>query len=83
MFNIRFAENYYDREVNGVHIEADKRSGCEYCFMGFQFEVDKPQNRLSKSKILNPKRYNKMMKVEHNGISMKRAISKTFYIGDK
>lgn len=32
--------------------------------------------------LKNPKRYEKMMKVKHNDITMKRALSKTFYIGD-
>jgi 3'-phosphoadenosine 5'-phosphosulfate sulfotransferase (PAPS reductase)/FAD synthetase len=85
--NIRFAENYYDRWIDGIFVKGDKRSGCEYCLMGYAFETTKKrradkeyQNRLQISKICDPKRYEKMMKVVNNGITFKEAILKTFTI---
>jgi len=85
LHNIRFAENYYDRVINGVLVKGDKRSGCEMCYMGFAFETTKKakadpeyMNRLQISKICDPKKYEKMMKVENNGVTFKEAIMTTF-----
>ncbi len=85
LHGIRFAENYYDREINGTLVHGDKRSGCEYCLMGFAFETTKKkkadmfyQNRLQISKICDPRRYEKMMKVVNNGVTFKEATMTTF-----
>lgn len=85
LHNIRFAENYYDRWVNGVFVKGDLRSGCEYCLMGFAHETTKKRradkeymNRLQISKICNPKKHEKMMKVVNNGVTFKEATLRTF-----
>jgi 3'-phosphoadenosine 5'-phosphosulfate sulfotransferase (PAPS reductase)/FAD synthetase len=84
-YNLRFAENYYDRYVNGVFVSADKRSGCDLCFMGFQFEITKKrqsdmfyQNRAEKSMICEPKRFEKIMNIENNGVKFKEAMKIVF-----
>jgi len=89
-YNIRFAENYYDRWINGVFVKGDKRSGCEYCLMGFAFETTKKrksdeeyQNRLQISKICDPKKYKVMMKISNNGVSFREATLKTFNLSEE
>lgn len=69
--NIRFAECYYDRVINGHFIPARKRTGCEYCGFGIHLEDN---DRFITSSILTPKRYDKIMKLKNNGISFKTAI---------
>lgn len=78
--NIRFSENYYDRVINGTLVFADKRSGCEYCLMGFKFDESNlfSQNRLEKAKIINPKKFIRIMSIKNNGVSFKDAIRKVY-----
>lgn len=83
--NIRFAENYYDRYVNGQFVTADKRSGCDKCLMGFKFEITKKrqqdmfyQNRLQKSQICDPKGFEKIMNTKNNGVTFRKAIKTVF-----
>ncbi len=80
MNNFRFSENYYDRKVDGVFVSADKRSGCELCLMGFRYDKNNlfEQDRLEKAKILNPKRFERLMDTENNGVTFRDAI-KTVY----
>jgi len=80
--NIRFSENYYDRIFNNTLVFADKRSGCEYCLMGFKFDKSNlfSQNRLEKAKIVNPKKFNRIMSIKNNGISFSEAIKKVYSI---
>lgn len=70
-FNIRFAECYYDRVVNGVFIPKRDRTGCEYCGFGITLEKE---DRFERSKLSAPKRYEKMMNLKNNGVSFKTAI---------
>lgn len=65
-YDIRFAECYYDRVVNGILIKALKQSGCEYCHYGEHLEDG---DRFASSRILTPKRYEKMMKISNNGVT--------------
>ena len=70
-YNIRFAECYYDRIINGALVKARKRTGCEYCGFGITHEEE---DRFARSKITNPKRYESIMKIENNGITFLDAI---------
>jgi len=70
-FNIRFAECYYDQNINGVIIPARDRTGCEYCGFGITLE---DKNRFERSELINPKRYKKMMALENNGVKFSEAI---------
>jgi len=69
--NIRFAECYYDRVVDGHFIPARTRTGCEYCAFGVHLEEN---DRFYTSAILTPKRYNKMMKLSNNGTTFREVI---------
>ena len=70
-FNIRFAECYYDRVIDGVLIKARPRTGCEYCMFG----IDQEENdRFASSRILTPKRYKSMMNLENNGVTFEEAM---------
>ena len=71
LYNIRFAECYYDRVIDGVFIPKKKRSGCKYCGFGITHEKE---DRFARSKLTNPKRYEGMMKIENNGVSFRDAI---------
>lgn len=70
-YGIRFAECYYDRIVDGVLVEALERSGCEYC--GFGNTLEK-KDRFERSMIVSPKRYEKIMSIQNNGVTFKEAI---------
>lgn len=80
LHNIRFAENYYDRVVNGVFIPADERSGCKYCLMGYNYDKNDLFNmdRLEKLKATEPKKFKRMMSVENNGVPFGKAINIVF-----
>jgi len=69
--NIRFAECYYDRIVNGQLLKGETRTGCEYCGFGIHLDGAK---RFMRSKLLTPKRYKKMMSLENNGVKFSEAI---------
>jgi 3'-phosphoadenosine 5'-phosphosulfate sulfotransferase (PAPS reductase)/FAD synthetase len=88
VYNFKFAENYYDRWVNGVFVQGDKRSGCRFCFMGFARELQKRnrgnlfyQNRLQIEKLTNPK-YEKLLNVKNNGVTVREALKITFGLKD-
>jgi len=70
-YNIRFAECYYDREVDGKFVPKRVRTGCEYCAFGITLEAT---DRFERSKITAPKKYEKMMNLENNGVKYKTAI---------
>ena len=78
LHNIRFAECYYDRTVNGQYLAAEKRTGCISCGFGYQFEKNTlfESDRFAKQKIKNPVRYNKIMQLKNNGITYKEALNK-------
>ena len=71
-FNIRFAECYYEQVVDGIVIPPKDRTGCEYCGFGITLE---DKNRFERSKLINPKRYKKMMALENGGIKFSEAIA--------
>lgn len=71
MFDIRFAECYYDQTINGVFLKARSRTGCEFCAFGIHLEKD---DRFERSKLLAPKRFQKMMDLENNGIRFSEVI---------
>lgn len=71
-YNIRFAECYYDRFVNGTFVKGRTRTGCEFCGFGITLEKN---DRFEASKIVSPKRYEKMMKLENNGVTFENAIN--------
>jgi len=72
LHNIRFAECYYDKIVDGVSIKAETRTGCEFCGFGIHLEKE---NRLDRVKQRTPKRYEKMMNLKNNGVSFREALS--------
>jgi len=76
--NIRFAECYYDRVVNGQFLAAEVRTGCTFCGFGYQFENNTlfESDRFTKQKIKNPARYKKIMQLKNNGVTFKEALSK-------
>lgn len=76
LFNIRFAECYYDRIIDGQLIKKRTRTGCEYCMFGITLEKE---DRFETSKILAPKRYENMMALENNGVTFKTAMNLVKY----
>lgn len=83
-FNLRFAECYYDRIINGKLVKACSRSGCDSCDYG------SPKDReikFARSKAVSPKKFASMMKVENNGVTYEKAIKigrkqiETTYLG--
>ncbi len=78
--NIRFADCYYDRFIDGVLLKAETRTGCIFCGFGIHLENE---SRFEKQKIKNPKRYNAMMSLENNGVSFKNAIDVVLNNGKK
>ena len=59
--NLRFAEVYYDRSVNGEFVPALDRTGCIFCLFGIHHESDGPNivdmNRFQRLKISHPRQY--------------------------
>lgn len=76
-YNIRFAECYYDREINGVKVKGEKRTGCELCAYGIHLEEE---NRLDRVKLESPKRFELIMNTENNGVKFKDALE--IYLGE-
>lgn len=71
-YNIRFAECYYDSLVGGVLLKGETRTGCEYCAFGLHLEeID----RFTRSRLLTPKRYEKMMNLENGGVKFSEALT--------
>lgn len=68
-YNIRFAECYYDRVINGVFIPKRDRSGCEFC----GYDISTINERFETSRILSPKKYENIMNVKNNGITFREA----------
>lgn len=80
MFDLRFADCYYDNVLpDGRIIKAESRTGCIFCGFGIQF--DKGQ-RFDNQLIKNPKRYEKMMNLENNGITFRKAIEKVLELNE-
>lgn len=71
-YNIRFAECYYDKIINGVLIKALDRSGCEYCNFGVHLDKN---DKFERSRALAPKKYENMMRLENNGVTFAAAIN--------
>lgn len=71
LHNIRFAECYYEQTINGIIVPPKNRTGCEFCAFGITLEKN---DRFERSKIVSPKRFEKAMKVENNGVTFKEAI---------
>lgn len=76
--NIRFAECYYDRIIDGVFLPAEKRTGCIGCGNGYQFEKNTlfECDRYVRQKIKNPARYNKLMALTNNGVTFETVLKK-------
>ena len=73
-YNLRFAECYYDQEgKNGEVILARTRTGCEFCAFGIT-DAETYEARLGQSKKNAPKKFEKYMKIENNGVSFEDAI---------
>ncbi|CAA6807585.1 MAG: Unknown protein [uncultured Sulfurovum sp.] len=72
LHNIRFAECYYDRIVDGVLVKKRDRTGCEYCMFGIDQEKT---DRFERSRILTPKRFKANMKIENNGVTFEEAYN--------
>lgn len=70
-FNLRFAECYYDRIIDGKLIKACDRSGCDTCHYGSQKERE---IKFARSKAVSPKKFESMMKVKNNGVTYSKAI---------
>ena len=71
--NIRFAECYYDKHINGILVKAEKRTGCTFCGFGIHLESE---SRFEKQKLKRPKHYKNMMSLSNNGIPFSYAIEK-------
>lgn len=72
MHHIRFAECYYNRILeDGTMLEARVRTGCEYCGNGIHLEE---KDRFKRSRLAAPKRYEKVMSVQNNGVTFAEAI---------
>lgn len=70
-YNIRFAECYYDKVIDGKLVKAVKRSGCDVCTYGGQKEREV---KFARSKAVSPKKFEVMMKQTNNGVMFKNAI---------
>jgi 3'-phosphoadenosine 5'-phosphosulfate sulfotransferase (PAPS reductase)/FAD synthetase len=55
LHNIRFAEVYYDRVVDGVILKGENRTGCMFCLFGIHLE--KGQNRFQRMRWSHPRQY--------------------------
>lgn len=82
--NIRFAECYYDKIINGKLIKAVKRSGCDVCTYG---GIKERETKFARSQAVSPKKFEVMMKQTNNGVMFKNAIKiadkqiKNIYLG--
>lgn len=56
-YNLRFAEVYYDRTVEGVHVDGVDRTGCMFCLFGVHLEPKDKPNRFQRMKITHPRQY--------------------------
>lgn len=73
-FGLIFADAYYDKKLEDVRIiKAQSRTGCIFCGFGIQFDKGA---RFDNQLIKNPKRYEKMMSLENNGVTFREAIEK-------
>ncbi|GJK30832.1 hypothetical protein TUM17556_27510 [Enterobacter asburiae] len=52
---VEICEVYYDREVNGRHVPAEKRTGCMFC--GFGVHMEKGMNRFQRMAITHPRQH--------------------------
>lgn len=71
-FNIRFAECYYDRWIDGILVPKRDRTGCEFCMFGIDQEKE---DRFERSRILSPKKYENTMNLENNGVKFSTAMN--------
>lgn len=71
-FNLRFAECYYDRIINGKLVKAVERSGCDTCHYGSPAERE---IKFARSQAVSPKKFASMMRVKNNGVSYAKAIA--------
>lgn len=79
-FDIKFASCYYDNiSEDGRLIKAQSRTGCIFCGFGIQF--DRGQ-RFDNQLIKNPKRYEKMMNLQNNGVTFRDAIEKVLELSE-
>ncbi|EJL5822476.1 phosphoadenosine phosphosulfate reductase family protein [Salmonella enterica] len=53
--DVEICEVYFDREVNGRHIPAEKRTGCMFC--GFGVHMEKGMNRFQRMAITHPRQH--------------------------
>ena len=67
----------YDDVIDGttgeILVPKEVRTGCAYCAYGANLETEKI-NRFERLKLRKPKLFNKMMSVENNGISYRKAL---------
>lgn len=73
---IAYSSIYDDCEINGEVVEGEKRTGCAYC--GFGADQEKSdiftKNRFERLAIRKPKQYEKMMRLQNNGIEYRTAL---------
>lgn len=55
--NLRFAEVYYDRQIDDIVIDAESRTGCMFCLFGIHLESKMKMNRFERMKITHPRQY--------------------------
>lgn len=55
--NIRFAEIYYDKIINGQLIKGADRTGCMFCLFGIHLEPKDKPNRFQRMAITHPRQY--------------------------
>ena len=78
-FNIPYSDIYNDvLDENGdILIRGENRTGCAYCAFGADQEKSNlyEKNRFERLKLRKPKQYEKMMKLQNNGVSFSEALS--------
>ncbi|MDE8755653.1 phosphoadenosine phosphosulfate reductase family protein [Pectobacterium polaris] len=55
LHNVEICEVYFDREINGRRIPAEKRTGCMFC--GFGVHMEKGMNRFQRMAITHPRQH--------------------------
>ncbi|KHT21034.1 phosphoadenosine phosphosulfate reductase family protein [Pectobacterium brasiliense] len=55
LHNVEICEVYFDREINGLRIPAEKRTGCMFC--GFGVHMERGMNRFQRMAITHPRQH--------------------------
>jgi len=78
LYNLKYSSIYDDiiDDVTGeVIVKGEVRTGCAYCAYGANLEKS-DVNRFERLALRKPKLFEKMMSIENNGISYRKALKK-------